>query len=92
MDYGTQHGDAMRDPEMVFWTNNLDGSWLPVSYRQDYLGLYRPCCTQDWRGRGARRPLASVRGADIKTVHEQAIQPGLGMYTFVAQCAGRCAG
>lgn len=36
--YGEQNGDAMRDPDMVFWRNPL-GEWMPVSYRNDYAGL-----------------------------------------------------
>lgn len=32
--YTTQHGDAMRDPEVVF--NNR---WRPIEYTQDFLSL-----------------------------------------------------
>jgi hypothetical protein len=37
--YSEQHGDAMRDPEVVFEV--VGGAWHPVSIRQDYLGSYR---------------------------------------------------
>jgi len=32
--YGEQNGDAMRDPEMVFWRN--DGAWFATYWRNDY--------------------------------------------------------
>ena len=39
--YGHMNGDVMADPEMVFYTNTLDGAWVPVSFRNDYVGSYR---------------------------------------------------
>jgi hypothetical protein len=39
--YGEMNGDVMTDPEMVFYTNTLDGAWIPVSFRNDYVGSYR---------------------------------------------------
>jgi hypothetical protein len=47
--YGEQNGDAMRDPDMVFDVNTSDdpsigwesGNWRPVSFRNDYVGLYQ---------------------------------------------------
>ena len=38
--YGEQHGDPMRDPEMVFEVTE-DMGWGPISFRQDYTGLYQ---------------------------------------------------
>ena len=37
--YGEQNGDAMRDPEVVFEVSENTGSWSPVYYRNDYLGI-----------------------------------------------------
>lgn len=37
--YGEQNGDAMRDPDMVFW-KGADLGWYPVSFRNDYAGIY----------------------------------------------------
>ena len=34
-----QHGDAMRDPEIVFLVTEDD--WIPVSFRNDSTGAYR---------------------------------------------------
>ena len=39
--YGEMNGDLMADPECVYYTNTLDGSWVPVSFRNDYVGSYR---------------------------------------------------
>jgi len=38
--YYEQNGDLMRDPEMTFLRRN-DGSYYPLSYQQDGLGLYQ---------------------------------------------------
>ena len=46
--YGEQNGDAMRDPEIVFW-EGADLGWYPVSYRNDYLGINREAVTE-WDG------------------------------------------
>lgn len=35
--YGEQNGDAMRDPDMVFW-KGADLGWYPVSFRNDFAG------------------------------------------------------
>jgi hypothetical protein len=39
--YGESNGDAMRDPDMVFWLAP-DRRWYPVSYRNDWTGTDRP--------------------------------------------------
>ena len=47
--YGEQNGDLMRDPDMVFDVNTSDdpaigwesGNWRPVSFRNDYAGLFQ---------------------------------------------------
>ncbi|MFZ5863227.1 MAG: DUF6908 domain-containing protein [Nitrospirota bacterium] len=40
--YGQQHGDAMRDPDMVFELAGQAPSWIwaPVSWWNDYVGVY----------------------------------------------------
>ncbi len=37
--YGTQNGDPMRDQDMTFCI--IDGDYYPISYRNDYLGLFQ---------------------------------------------------
>ncbi len=47
--YGEQNGDLMRDPDMVFDVNTSDdpaigwesGEWRPVSFRNDFVGLFQ---------------------------------------------------
>jgi uncharacterized protein DUF6908 len=38
--YYRQNGDAMRDPEMVFFKTE-SGDYFPTMYQQDGLGIYR---------------------------------------------------
>lgn len=38
--YGEQNGDAMRDPEIVFWRDD-SGAWCPISFRNDYAHVDR---------------------------------------------------
>ncbi len=37
--YGEQNGDAMRDPEMVFWVDPTLKIWIPTYFRNDYAGV-----------------------------------------------------
>lgn len=46
--YGEQNGDAMRDPDMVFWKSPA-GEWFPVSYQNDFAGVYHEAVTE-WAG------------------------------------------
>src|SRR5947209_6023430 len=43
--YYEQGGDLMRDPDLVVEIAPDSGDWVPVSYRQDSLGLYREAVT-----------------------------------------------
>lgn len=51
--YAEQNGDLMRDPDMVFLFHNLaDGPAAePVSYRNDYLGIFQEVYQYDEAGR-----------------------------------------
>jgi hypothetical protein len=51
--YGEQNGDLMRDPDIVFLFHNLpDGTAAePVSYRNDYLGIFQEVYRYDETGR-----------------------------------------
>lgn len=37
--YGEMNGDAMRDPEITFSVNEAEKSILPLSFRNDYMGM-----------------------------------------------------
>ncbi len=51
--YGEQNGDLMRDPDLVFMVTDLpDGTVAePVSYRNDYLGIFQEVYRYDETGR-----------------------------------------
>jgi hypothetical protein len=53
--YGEQNGDLMRDPDMTFEIA-ADGRWLPVSYRNDYVGKDEEAVWQDEHGTVLCRP------------------------------------
>ncbi len=45
--YYEQNGDLMRDPDLVVEIVPESGDWVPVSYRQDNLGVYQEAVTID---------------------------------------------
>ena len=53
--YGESNGDAMRDPDMVFWYGP-DRRWYPVNYRNDWTGTDRPAIEFGDAGRPRRSP------------------------------------
>ena len=59
--YGELNGDAMRDPEMVFW-HAADGRWYPAGYRNDYAGVDRAALEFDPAGRPDRWRPREQRG------------------------------
>jgi hypothetical protein len=52
--YGEQNGDLMADPEMEFFVGG--GQIAPISYRNDYLGLFQKARFVDERSREMIRP------------------------------------
>ena len=52
--YGEQNGDMMRDPDVVYVLQEIDGATIaePVSFRNDYLGVYQEA--YDYNGEGRR--------------------------------------
>lgn len=51
--YGEQNGDLMRDPDMVFALQDVDGLTIaePISFRNDYMGLYQEVYTHNGEGK-----------------------------------------
>lgn len=39
--YGEQNGDLMSDPDMTFSVNHTTQTIIPLSYRNDYVGMYQ---------------------------------------------------
>jgi len=46
--YGEQNGDPMADPEMTFTI--VGGEYYPISFRNDYVGLYQEVFSFDEDG------------------------------------------
>ena len=53
--YGTQNGDAMRDPEMIF-ARTWQGKFIPVYFRNDYIGREEVSVTFEDSKASAFRP------------------------------------
>jgi len=51
--YGEQNGDLMRDPDMVFELHSGEGTIFaePISFRNDYMGLYQEVYRYDDQGK-----------------------------------------
>ena len=51
--YGEQNGDLMRDPEMVFAFQEIDGDPFaePVSFQNDYMGIYQEVYSYNGEGK-----------------------------------------
>jgi hypothetical protein len=50
MHHFTQHGDLMRDPDLVVEVLVTSDEWLPVSYQQDSVGLYQEAVSVEETG------------------------------------------
>jgi hypothetical protein len=48
--YHEQHGDQMADPDLVVEVIPQAGRWMPVSFQQDNLGLYREAVSVEGEG------------------------------------------
>jgi len=57
MHFYTQHGDLMRDPDLVVEVMVPSEEWLPVSYRQDSIGLYQEAVSVEEDGLKVRSRL-----------------------------------
>ena len=63
--YGEMNGDAMRDPEITFLvipSENGEWQWMPLSFLNDYVGIYQVAAEYD--------NFAQVRVLDAKLVKE----------------------
>ncbi len=62
--YGEQNGDAMRDPECTFLvTPNAEGEWRwqPLTFLNDYVGVYQVAAEYDEFGKVKTRDAKLVR-------------------------------
>lgn len=63
--YGAQNGDAMRDPEITFLvilSENGEWQWKPLSFLNDYMGIYQVAADYD--------NFAHLRVRDAKLMHD----------------------
>jgi hypothetical protein len=70
------NGDAMRDPEVVFWRAIPGVRVVPVSFRNDYTGAFDEVVEFDEDGVWAFKPrslsdLCSFSGAFLRNVFDQ---------------------
>ena len=49
--YGELNGDLMRDPEMVFEVHSVTAAAEPLSFQNDYMGLYQEVYRNDELGK-----------------------------------------
>jgi hypothetical protein len=56
MHWFEQNGDLMRDPDLEIEIEPDSGKWLPVSYRQDSLGIFQEA--------------VEIEGADLRVNHK----------------------
>ena len=51
--YGMQNGDLMRDPDIVYVLQEIDGLLIaePVSFQNDYMGVYQEAYEYNGEGR-----------------------------------------
>ena len=50
--YDRMNGDAMRDPEMTVEVNPATGTVEPLTFQNDYMGMYREVyCNDGWHYR-----------------------------------------
>ena len=57
MHFYTQHGDLMRDPDLVVEVIASEDRWEPVSYQQDSLSLYQEAVSVEETGLVVRSKL-----------------------------------
>lgn len=48
--YTTQNGDAMRDPEMTFSVDQASGTIEPMTFQNDFMGMYQEVYRQNETG------------------------------------------
>lgn len=59
--YGKQNGDLMADPDMTFSINRETGVVIPMTFQNDYLGIYQ----QVFQERGGRLMYSSHLLVDL---------------------------
>ena len=77
--YGEQNGDLMRDPDMVFTIHTWDEAPMaePISFRNDYMGLYQEVYVYNDDGKrthvrtGLKKELSSFASTWFRNLKDQ---------------------
>ena len=75
--YGTQNGDLMADPDMIFAVDCVAGTVEPLSWQNDYIGRYDQVYSSDG---SSYRPYLRTSLDDflwrwLQNIREQGFQP-----------------
>lgn len=78
--YGEQNGDAMRDPDMTISVDHKAGTVDPLTFQNDYMGLYQEVYLTGDDGReryrpGLRTELDGFLWQWLKNIAEQGFSP-----------------
>lgn len=77
MHFTTQNGDLMRDPDMTFAVDTTAGTVEPLTYQNDFMGMYQEVYTDDgkrYRPR-LRTDLDHFLWQWLKNIKEQEFSP-----------------
>lgn len=77
MHFTTQNGDLMRDPDMTFAVDAAAGTVDPMTFRNDFMGMYQEVYLEDgqrYRPR-LRTDLDNFLWQWLKNLHEQKFDP-----------------
>lgn len=75
--YGEQHGDLMRDPDMVFEVYAAINAAEPLSYRNDYMGIMQEVYIYNDAGKKAylrsylKNDLTAFANTWFETINDQ---------------------
>ena len=74
--YGRQNGDAMRDPDMTVSVDWSTGSVEPLTFQNDYLGVYQEVYKRDESGQllYSEQTLTNSFGTGYTTLKNRAIK------------------
>ena len=77
--YGEQNGDAMRDPDMTFAVDYEHGEVIPMTYQNDYMGVYQEVYTLEggrlMQRTGLLRDLDAFLWQWLKNIKAQGFKP-----------------
>lgn len=73
--YGVQNGDAMADPDVTYSVNFETGTVIPLSFRNDYMGIEQEVFRGDMYSRKLMTELDDFLWHWLQTIDEQGFKP-----------------